>query len=52
MRERATYVGGDLSVHSVRGEGTTIEARVPFREAASAAVGVATARVKPRKRRG
>jgi signal transduction histidine kinase len=30
MRERMTLVGGDFSVESKRGHGTTIRARVPI----------------------
>lgn len=37
MRERAAYVGGDLTVKSGRDSGTEIEARVPRRPGAKAA---------------
>ncbi len=30
MRERATYIGGDLNVKSARGAGTTIRAQIPL----------------------
>lgn len=36
MRERLEMVGGSLSVESSSGRGTTLEARVPFREQAGA----------------
>ncbi|MGA2177251.1 MAG: ATP-binding protein [Verrucomicrobiota bacterium] len=37
MRERATYVGGALTVKSVRGAGTEIEVRIPLPPSATAA---------------
>ena len=37
MRERATYVGGDFKIKSVRGAGTEIEVRIPLSPAAAAA---------------
>jgi PAS domain S-box-containing protein len=37
MRERATYMGGDLKVRSARRAGTEIEVRIPLRPASLAA---------------
>ena len=37
MRERATYVGGDLKIKSVRGAGTKIEVLIPLPPSATAA---------------
>jgi signal transduction histidine kinase len=37
MRERATYVGGDFKIKSVRGAGTQIEVLIPLPPSATAA---------------
>lgn len=51
MHERATSVGGDLSVRSARGKGTTIRVRVPFVGDSPGATGAPTDPVKRRTRR-
>jgi signal transduction histidine kinase len=38
MRERVRLVHGKISIHSSKGEGTTIEVRVPLPEPAGEAV--------------
>ena len=41
MRERATYVGGDFKIKSVRGGGTQIEVLIPLPPSVTAAKSVA-----------
>jgi signal transduction histidine kinase len=38
MRERATYVGGDFKIKSVRGAGTEIEVLIPLPPRGAAAI--------------